>query len=76
MRENADTKVRRYLSEGRVQLVRVTSSTALAEVRGDGTVHRVTANPGCWSCTCPAHGRCSHQLAVGLVVALGGSDDR
>lgn len=70
-RENAETKARRYLVEGRVQMVRVTPSTALANVRGDGAVFSVTAAPSRWTCNCPAVGRCAHQLAVGLVVAIG-----
>ena len=70
VRENAAVKARRYLAEGRVVLVRVTESTALARVRGDGEVHTVTANPKWWSCSCPAMSRCCHELAVGLVVAI------
>ena len=71
VREAAPAKARRYLTEGRVQLVRVTESNALAKVRGDGAVHTVIANPKFWSCSCPAKGRCAHLLAVGLVVAVG-----
>ena len=70
MRESAYVKSRRYLVEGRVILVRVTTSTALAHVRGDGAVHTVIAAPHIWTCTCPARGRCCHQLAVGLVTAI------
>jgi uncharacterized Zn finger protein len=69
-RETADEKARRYLVEGRLTLVRVTPNTAAAVVRGGGAVHHVNASPDGWSCTCPARGRCSHQLALGLVVAL------
>ena len=70
MRENAASKARRYLAEGRVVLVRVTDSTALARVRGGGAVHTVSASPAFWSCSCPAKGRCAHELALGLVVAI------
>jgi uncharacterized Zn finger protein len=70
VREAAAGKARRYLAEGRVVMIRVTESTALARVRGDGEVHTVTANPKFSSCTCPAVGRCAHELAVGLVVTL------
>jgi len=42
----------------------------MAQVRGDGEMYTVTGDPAGWSCTCPARGRCCHQLAVGLVVDL------
>lgn len=69
-REGADAKARRYLTEGRV-IVQVVSPIhgVLAQVRGDGAVHRVTLTSGGWHCTCPAVHGCSHLLAVGLVTA-------
>jgi uncharacterized Zn finger protein len=70
-RETAAAKAQRYLVEGRVILVRVTESTALAKVRGSGQIWTVTASPAEWSCSCPARFRCSHKLAVGLVTAIG-----
>ncbi len=72
MRENAPSKARRYLTEGRVVLVTVTTEAVAAVVRGDAALHRVDydGRRG-WRCTCPALGRCSHLLAVGLVVAVG-----
>ena len=71
MRENAAAKARRYLAEGRLLLERVDRRQVVATCRGDGTVHRLgwTRNAG-WTCTCEARGRCSHLLAVGLVVAV------
>ncbi len=49
----------------------VVRNTVAASVRGDGVVHQVRhdSTRG-WTCTCPAMGRCSHLLAVGLVVGL------
>ncbi len=71
MRENAEDKGRRYLVEGHVIVTSVARSTVAASVRGDGVVHQVRhdSTRG-WSCTCPARGRCSHLLAVGLVIGL------
>jgi uncharacterized Zn finger protein len=74
MREDAATKARRILGEGRVILRSLDepASAVFAEVRGDGLVHVVVHDiVRGWWCSCPARGRCSHQLAVGLVVALG-----
>jgi len=72
VRENAAVKARRYLLEGRVVMVTVTTDDVAAVVRGDGSLHRVDydGRRG-WRCSCPAIGRCSHLLAVGLVVAVG-----
>ena len=71
-RENAAGKARRYLLEGRVVLLTVTTDTVAAVVRGDAALHRVDHDPRRgWRCSCPAIGRCSHLLAVGLVVAVG-----
>ncbi len=69
-RESAATKARRYLTEGRVVIVHVERGRATAVVRGDGHLHHVTVHGAAWSCTCAARGRCSHQLAVGLVTAV------
>ena len=69
-RESAASKARRYLAEGRVVLVHVERGHATAVVRGDGAMHHVTVRGASWTCTCPARTRCSHQQAVGLVVAV------
>ncbi len=69
MRENADAKARRYLVEGRVTITAVDGPRVLAYVRGDGAVWRCEAHGNDWVCNCPAKGRCSHLLAVGLVTA-------
>lgn len=66
-RENVEQKARRYLTEGRVVIEAVDRKRIVATVRGSGAMHTVTYEPGGWSCDCPATGRCSHLLAVGLV---------
>lgn len=70
MRENAQTKAKRILGEGRVLVDRVVGDDVLARVRGDGAIHRVEHGRRGWSCSCAARGRCSHLLALGLVVAV------
>jgi hypothetical protein len=72
-RENAMTKSRRYLLEGRCILRYVDADRVVARVRGR-TVYDVEHQAGSgWSCSCPAKSsRCAHVLAVGHVVARGG----
>ena len=53
-REPAAVKARRYLTEGRVILERVTPKIVVASVRGDGTVHRCAWLSDGWTCTCLA----------------------
>jgi hypothetical protein len=70
-RENAAGKARRYLTEGRVILERVSSKVVVASVRGDGTVHRCAYSDGVWRCSCLVRtDQCAHLLAVRLVVAV------
>jgi uncharacterized Zn finger protein len=66
-RESAEAKGRRYLVEGRVVVEAVDPKRIVASVRGNGAMHTVRYEPGGWSCDCPASGRCSHLVAVGLV---------
>ncbi len=69
-RENAAAKARRYLTEGRVVLTRVTPSSVKAIVRGDGATYTSIYRAGQWSCSCPARtDQCSHLRAVRLVTA-------
>jgi uncharacterized Zn finger protein len=68
-RESAEAKARRYLGEGRLIVLRVVPGAVDATVRGDGQVYEVRYRTGEWTCTCQARGRCSHKLALGLVVA-------
>lgn len=70
-RENAATKARRLLIEGRVMVRYCGPEGVRAFVRGSGEVHHVTYDAGHWSCSCPARGRCSHRQAVESVVAIG-----
>lgn len=69
MREDAATKARRIVAEGRLIVQAAGPGYASATVRGDGDVHLVAYARGGWSCSCPARGRCSHEIALGLVVA-------
>jgi uncharacterized Zn finger protein len=64
MRENAATKARRLLTEGRVTIVHVDEGGVAALVRGDTAMtYRVTHAGGEWRCACPARTRCSHVQA-------------
>jgi hypothetical protein len=71
-RENAQAKATRLLVEGRVSVVRVDQRGALAIVKGDTGLHRVTYN-GSWHCDCAALGMCSHGLACARVVVPPGA---
>lgn len=67
-RESTTAKASRYLSEGRITVVRVDGDIADAVVRGDSGEHHVGHDPARgWHCTCPARGRCSHVAALKLV---------
>jgi uncharacterized Zn finger protein len=79
-REDAATKARRLLGEGRITLVQLGPTHLMARARGDsGMEYRVTweagagatgsAPPG-WHCNCEARGRCSHIRAVQLVTVI------
>jgi hypothetical protein len=69
MRENAQAKARRLLTEGRVTLRRFGPDAIVARVRGDSArEYLVVWDPTGWHCPCDAAGRCSHVLAVQLVV--------
>jgi hypothetical protein len=74
VRENAAGKGRRLLTEGRLRVrdVDEASATVSAECRGDsGLTYMVGRDEaGRWFCACEAKGRCSHQIALQLVVAF------
>jgi hypothetical protein len=70
VRENALSKGRRYVSEGRLVVRSVDAENARAECRADGAIYAVGFQKGRWFCSCPALGRCSHQHALGLVTAF------
>lgn len=71
-REDAATKGRRMLAEGRLTVERLTpSGLIVARCRGDsGAVYALGFDPDGseWRCTCPSRGRCSHLRALQLVV--------
>jgi hypothetical protein len=84
MRENAATKARRLLAEGRLIVTRVDGRDVSAIVRGDSAgIYSVTHRSGSWACDCPTLGRCSHVQAlmlvtvpVGRVILAGDLDGR
>ena len=73
MRENAHSKGRRLLAEGRLRVIEVDefAAVAMAEVRGDsGGLYVVGRDERGWFCGCPARGRCAHMVALQLVTVL------
>jgi hypothetical protein len=71
MREDARSKARRLLAEGRVIVKAVNERAVVATVRGDsGVIYRVVGDPTGFRCPCPAVGPCSHGMAVALVALL------
>jgi len=71
MREDAAAKGRRLLTEGRLVVERVDGRRIEATCRGDtAAVYRLGfGREAEWWCECPALGRCSHLVALQLVVA-------
>lgn len=72
-REDAHTKAARYVTEGRLVVSRVDKRIVEATCRGDGRVYRLGRTARGWHCDCAAMGRCSHLVALGLVVAIDSS---
>ena len=70
MSEDAATKARRLLGEGRVTIRCLSDDAIAADVRGDSGLHRVTWTPSGWACDCDALRRCSHIRATQLVVLV------
>ena len=68
MRENAETKARRYLCEARLNIFEVSTETIAALCRGDGVVYELGWNHADeWHCTCRAMTpKCAHLLALRL----------
>lgn len=76
-RENAHDKARRYLTEGRLELLRVEldrpqmrRDPIFAQCRGDsGEVFRLGYDAALaeWRCSCSARSECSHIKALKLV---------
>jgi uncharacterized Zn finger protein len=71
--ESAESKGRRYLTEGRLLVRSVQPGGIRAICRGSGEYHRVGYERGGWFCTCPALGRCSHLVALQLVTVRPGA---
>jgi hypothetical protein len=72
MRENVDTKARRYLTEGRVRILLCNEESGVvdAEVRGNGAVYAVNHDKAGWSCDCAARTECAHIAALKCVTVL------
>jgi hypothetical protein len=67
-RENAATKGRRLLVEGRLLVERVDGNAVRATCRGDsGAVYRLGHDGAGWFCDCAARSTCSHLRALMLV---------
>ena len=64
MRESAERKGRRYLTEGRLIVQRVDASGIRATCRGGGAGYSLGYENGRWNCQCPALGRCAHLCAL------------
>jgi hypothetical protein len=68
-REDAATKARRLLAEGRLTLRVLSEHVIEASVRGDSAlVYTTRWDRAGWACTCEARTRCSHVRALQLVV--------
>jgi uncharacterized Zn finger protein len=66
--EDAASKGRRYLVEGRLHICHADGRRILARCRGDsGAIYPVGLERDSWFCTCPAKRRCSHMMALMLV---------
>lgn len=68
-REDAATKARRYLSEGRLHVLLVHKDRVFAECKGDGAIWHPVYARGRWGCDCPAGAarNCAHLRALRLV---------
>lgn len=69
VKESADAKGRRYLTEGRLTVERVDGRLVYATCRGTDTSYRLGYDPRTrtWRCSCPARSRCAHLVALQLV---------
>lgn len=66
-RENPQSKGRRYLLEGRLEVTHVDVDRIRATCRGQDDTHRLGYGEGHWWCSCPARGLCAHLVALKLV---------
>jgi hypothetical protein len=69
MPEDAITRGRRLVAEGRLIVSYVSGRSITAVCRGDsGQIHRLGYDPGRqWWCACPAKTKCAHVHALQLV---------
>ena len=70
-RETVDAKARRFLATGRLTVLHRDGDHVVAQCVGDTGTYRLGHDParlGVWSCSCPATARCSHTVALMLVV--------
>lgn len=66
--ETVEAKARRYIDEGRLQVVAMRGDRVRARCHGAGGVYEVEHfGAGRWRCTCPSSRRCAHIAAVELV---------
>lgn len=57
-------KAIRYIEERRIDVLSRTSSTVVAHCSGDHGDYTIVGTDTGWQCNCPAHGTCSHVIAV------------
>jgi hypothetical protein len=67
VRENYQRKGERYVSEGRLSVLRVDSAGIRATCRGSGVVYELGYENGRWHCSCPAFSECAHLHSLKLV---------
>ena len=71
MRENAFSKARRYLTEGRLLVVAVDENRIAGLCKGDGQIYNLGLDPRGWHCDCPAlTDQCAHLRALRLVTVV------
>jgi hypothetical protein len=76
-REDAASKARRLLSEGRIRIVAADRHEIRALAWGDsGEQYDVVYEPGGWTCSCAAFGPCSHKLGAMLITLHGDGPGR
>jgi uncharacterized Zn finger protein len=68
MREDVQAKGRRYVTEGRLRVIRSEDRVIRATCRGQGETYRLGYDHDSgWFCNCAARGRCCHLVALQLV---------
>lgn len=66
--ETVAVKAARLLTSGSVSIVHRVDRDVIATVLGDTGRYEVVRRRGGWHCDCASYGRCSHLVAVLLVV--------